>query len=278
MRLNFISYKELVNDTRALASKLKPHDLVVAIPRSGLIPGCIISELWGKPLTTPDMVAKDKPEVLSYGRRLQGGLPSIGSILVIDDSFNHGNELDKCKEKLKSVPKGIHITYAAVYGRKNDKGCLCYKLVPQPRQFEWNWLHHESIEATCFDMDGVLCVKPTHMENDYGDNYEVFLKFTKPKFIPQVAIPAIITGRLEKYRPQTEAWLDKHNVNYKELIMRKDPGTPHAEHKANHLKLDRLKHCKFVEDEPAQAKAIANLADRPVICVSEMKVYNKEVN
>ena len=44
---------------------------------------------------------------------------------------------------------------------------------------------------------------------------------------------AICTGRLEKYRPQTEAWLKKHGIRYNDLIMFN--GTK-EERDSNHLK------------------------------------------
>jgi hypothetical protein len=47
--------------------------------------------------------------------------------------------------------------------------------------------------------------------------------------VPNFEIDAVVTGRLEKYRPQTEQWLANNGVGYKELRMRQDPGTDDGE-------------------------------------------------
>lgn len=63
------------------------------------------------------------------------------------------------------------------------------------------------------DIDGVLCADPTPEENDDGEKYRHFLLNTPPLFIPKVTIGTLVTSRLEKYRPETEAWLQKNHVN-----------------------------------------------------------------
>lgn len=269
--LNFVKYDQLIKDAGRMAELIPKHDIVLAIPRSGLIPANVIAERWGVPVTTPELFIEHV--LLGFGSRVRcmevGNNPSV---LVVDDSCNKGCEMDRVK-KLLSCFDGIKFTYACVYASEraviDKKIDFFQRLVPQPRLFEWNWLHHEGLSNFCFDIDGVLCREPTAEENDYGPKYEKFLENTEPRFIPSCVIPRIITGRLEKYRFQTEAWLKKHGVKYKELVMRKDSAVPHHVHKLKNL----LPDCGLVEDEPDQAEYVAMFSGRAVLCVSQMKVF-----
>ncbi|MGB3626238.1 MAG: glycosyltransferase, partial [Henriciella sp.] len=105
---------------------------------------------------------------------------------------------------------------------------------------------------------------------DDGPKYIDFLLNAEPLFIPQKEISAIVTSRLEKYRPETESWLAAHNVAYKELIMLDLPSAAerrrlraHAPFKAEvyGARDDIL----FVESNFRQARDIAQLTDKPVI-------------
>jgi hypothetical protein len=59
------------------------------------------------------------------------------------------------------------------------------------------------------DLDGVICEdEPTDKSAD-----------AKPLFVPSYPLVAIITDRLEKYREETQRWLNKNNVKYDRLFM-----------------------------------------------------------
>lgn len=267
--LTFISYAELVKDAGLFSEQLEKHDIVVGIPRSGLIPAQVIAERWNVPMSTPSLMRNKV--ILEHGHRLK--IPTeIKSILVIDDTVNVGKEMAKAREMLSKVPQEVKITYAAVYATNSTVPCTFFKILPQPRVFEWNWTHHNIIDQCCCDMDGVLCRPPTPQENDYGENYEKFLANTEPRYIPSRELKAIITGRLEKYRKQTEDWLFKHGVKYGELIMRENAKIPHHEHKSVMLH-GKFPMTMFIEDEPAQAQAIHELTKQPVLCVTNWKVH-----
>jgi uncharacterized HAD superfamily protein len=211
--------------------------------------------------------------ILNCGRRIKH-LSKVNSVLVVDDSTNSGFEIKETKKLLKDIPKEVKVTYAAIYGSDwHGEADYIVRRIPQPRMFEWNWLNHDNIEQCGMDMDGVLCEKPTPEQNDYGPNYEKFLAETAPKYIPARKIRAIITGRLEKYRPQTEAWLKKHGVQYEELLMRADAKESHSEHKIKNCL--KIRTPLFVEDEYWQAEEISNNINIFVLCVSNWKVHPK---
>jgi hypothetical protein len=265
--MEVVTYQQLLADVTQMSYRMPRFDLVVGIPRSGMIPATMLALHWNVPITTPKLL----PGVLDAGNRL-GETGDFKKILVIDDSHFRGTSIAKVKEQLKWI--GVEVKYAAVYSsNRNHDLDYCYKYVPQPRLFEWNWLHHDLMSKACFDIDGVLCRPPTSEENDYGPKYDLFLERTEPRYIPALPIMAIITGRLERYREATEAWLLKHGVRYGELIMRQDASTGIIHHKSTHYaKMGAL----FIEDEIWQAKGISHNTEKPVLCVTDMKLYERE--
>jgi orotate phosphoribosyltransferase len=143
-------------------------------------------------------------------------------------------------------------------------------------------MHHPGVvPKSCFDLDGVLCRNPTPTENDDGPRYREFLSTVEPLVAPSKPIGWIVTARLEKYRAETEAWLDAHGIEYGELIMldlpdketRQRLGT-HAEFKAGvYGDLDAV---LFVESDHSQAMEIARLTDRPVYSVEHNQVIRQD--
>ena len=127
----------------------------------------------------------------------------------------------EAKERIESSECIHELHYFAAYVTPEGRS-LCdeyAELIPNPRRFEWNILSSRGIGKYCFDMDGVLCVDPTPEQNDDGKQYEEFIRSTKPLYIPDHKIGWIVTSRLEKYRSQTEEWLERYGVQYGELRM-----------------------------------------------------------
>lgn len=78
---------------------------------------------------------------------------------------------------------------------------------------------HSKKGIICSDMDGVICENcPPGVDAD-EDRYLEWLDNAKPYMIPAFEIDVIVSGRLEKYREQTEHWLKKYKVRYKELCL-----------------------------------------------------------
>lgn len=91
--------------------------------------------------------------------------------------------------------------------------------VPSPRFFEWNFRNHPVAQISAYDFDGVLCFDPSRRENDDGRRYLEFLANAQPLFVPKYRISVIVTSRLEKYRQQTEEWLNRNGIEFNELVM-----------------------------------------------------------
>lgn len=246
-------------------------DVVVGIPRSGMIPAAILSTQLQLPLADVETFARG----MAWGR---SGVPESAKsrVLLVDDTSNRGGAMARAVERIRN--KASEITRFAVYGPyRGDLSIIdifC-EIVPGPRAFEWNMAKHRRLPRWGFDFDGVLCRDPDKSENDDGPRYVEFLKNAEPLFIPRRPIGHIVTGRLEKYRGETEGWLNRHGIEFQALHM-----TPF------HSKQERMSAMKFaggrggwkarivrelgvemfIESCPKQAGIIAREAQIPVFC------------
>ncbi|WP_067561836.1 hypothetical protein [Halofilum ochraceum] len=127
------------------------------------------------------------------------------------------------------------------------------------------------VGAFCIDIDGVLCVDPAPAENDDGRRYRRFLRGARPLTLPTHEVGWLVTSRLERYRAETEDWLSRHGVRYRDLLMMDYPNQA-ARQQARAY--DRFKADAylatgaelFVESAPHTAEGIARLSGRPVFC------------
>jgi len=256
MTFSFISYQEFIEDCKEFIQTLPKFPKVSYIPRSGIIPAFMYSKQFNSNLIPLKQADKNT--------------------LVFDDSVRFGRKLNEVQ---KSSPEP---TYAVIY-YSQDKGMnykldFKYKFIETPRLFEWNWINQEHIiNRACFDFDGVLCHFPREDLSSGKIDYKEFLKNAIPKFIPDYEIGAICTGRLEKYRKETEEWLKKHNVKYRKLLM---VNATEEERMMNRLhtkpkieEYSKMGYVLFVEDETYQALQINHFTNKPVLDVTKWKIY-----
>lgn len=255
----------------------RQFDCVVGIPRSGMIPASIIATHLQMPLASPEGYAAG----IIHGR---SGAPAQAGrrVLLVDDSCNKGRAMTRA---VKLLPRGTQAIRLAVFGPYQvDPASVCdiwFETVRGPRVFAWNMLKHIRLPRWGFDFDGVLCRDNTKAENDDGPRYADFLMSAEPLFLPQRPIGHIITGRAEKYRGETEAWLRRHGVQFESLTM-----TPW------HTKAERMSAMKFtggrgawkaeqarrlgvemfIESCPKQAGIIAREAQIPVFCTATQEL------
>ncbi len=281
--MNFRTVAELNNDIRNWIHLLpKDLDLIVGIPRSGLLAGTLLALYMNLPLADVDGLCEGR--LLSTGRRfdrIKLDFSRINKVLVLDDSVNSGEQMSEVRAKIEAAHLPYQIYYAAVYA---SPGGHCYvdywyEIVDNPRCFEWNIMHHPILKESCIDIDGVLCRDPTAEENDDGQKYCEFLTSVDPFLIPTKPIGWIVTCRLEKYRPITEEWLHDHGIQYNHLIMMDLPDKEtrialggHAEFKANVYKKSEA--VLFIESSLIQAAEIARLAGKPVLCTENWQIIN----
>jgi uncharacterized HAD superfamily protein/pyrimidine operon attenuation protein/uracil phosphoribosyltransferase len=277
------TYSDLSADIKKNVHKFQcgNFDLVVGIPRSGMIPAYMIALLLNKSCTDLRSLIEDLP--LQKGSRPLGCAiqkPSDAKrVLLVDDSIWSGNAM---KSALQQIPDDVKekITTLAVYSTERVRDdidiTLCY--VQPPRVFEWNIFHHGVIAHACVDIDGVLCQDPTREQNDDGECYKNFLLNATPLILPSGTINTLVTNRLEKYRPETEEWLRRHHVKYDKLLMLDLPSAKerqrlrlHAAYKGEYYKTSS--HRLFIESESGQAKEIAKISQKPVFCIESNQMY-----
>jgi len=256
----------------------RDFDLIVGIPRSGMLPANLLALYLNRPYT--DIHSFLNGHIYKAGARGQFfDIKEFKKILVVDDSIASGSAMDKCRESLKDLSSDFQIEYCAIYVIPGKEKLVDYyfEIVPLPRYFQWNIFNHTSLEKACFDIDGVLCVDPTEEQNDDGPIYKDFILNAPPLFIPGSKIGTIVTSRLEKYRKETETWLAANKIRYNELVLLDLPdkearmrANSHAEHKAKTYKSSE--YVLFIESSLSQAIEINRITKKPVLCTENFEM------
>lgn len=273
--MNYRSYEDLVNDTRALIKKLRPpYRGVVSIPRSGNIAASIIALHFNIPFYTVDEISLSgglKENSLS-GR--QKGLPRDGKLIIVDDSCNSGRRVNLSKEAINQL--GFECEVAVLYAHQHVINIPDYyvHLINQPRSFEWNIFHHPWLERSGSDIDGVVCPDPPRGIDEVS-NEAAYINHitTAPVLHPMTwKVDAFVTSRLEKYRPQTEGWLKRNGFQYNKLIMSRY-ATAQERRAANNYGVHKGEEYKkhdwvlYIESALYQAEVIRKISGKSVFCV-----------
>lgn len=276
--MNFRSIADLSETVRSNLWRLPADiDIVVGIPRSGMLIASMIALYRNLPLTDLDGYLTGRQFGIGHTRRHPASTAhAIRHALVVDDSCRTGTSMLKARSQLEAQTQNSFTTCVGYGVACNNPGVdHVLEVVAEPRIFEWNFMHHPFVERACFDIDGVLCHDPTWAQNDDGERYIEFLNNAAPLFNPRRRIARLVTSRLEKYRSQTEDWLHEHGYEFSELIMLDCPDAAtrrrlnmHADFKAN-----AYRSCDsplFIESELRQARDIARLSGKPVISIQGM--------
>ncbi len=273
--MRYVTIAELSGLIRKNLWKI-PHDIdvVVGIPRSGMLAANMIALYLNTNLSDIDSFVDGRifKNGLSRGNTVRS-CNVIRKVLIVDDSIGGGTSIKEAKRKLESIQnKGYEYTFcvpiATSIGAKMVD--LFFEIIDEDRIFEWNLFHHGFLGNACVDIDGVLCCDPE--EDDDGEKYLAFLQSAKPLFLPTVKINTLISCRLEKYREQTEKWLNDNNISYQNLVMLNFPDKAsrvkwgkHGEYKGEYYKKSECD--LFIESSRNQASIIATISKKPVICV-----------
>lgn len=281
-------YRSFVDLSRTVQDNLhripRDVDLVVGVPRSGLLPASMVALALNLPLADIDGFVAGR--MLSAGNTRRRGLfdqsiEEFRRILVVDDSVRTGGSMREARAKLADLPRQERLMFCAIYGDGDVHidADLVLEAVPEPRIFQWNLMHHSIVSKSCFDIDGVLCFDPSHHDNDDGERYLAFLNEARPLMTPTHRLGHLVTSRLERYRPQTEAWLAAQGIEYDRLWMLDLPSAEerrkagaHGRFKAEvYSKLDAV---LFIESEERQAIEIARLSGKPVLSIESHSIID----
>lgn len=252
-------------------------DLVVGVPRSGLLAANLLSLMANIPLTDLDSLLDGRlytPGTTKATARTTRPLEEMRRILILDDSISGGTAMARARERVARSGIAAEFIFAAVYATQphHPEADMVFEQVPLPRIFQWNFMHHVALERACVDIDGVLCLDPTEDQNDDGDRYRQFLGDAIPLHATSRKIGWLVTSRLEKYRDLTEAWLKAQGIEYGELVMLDLPSKAERQRLGAHgsFKAEvyrRTDSTLFIESEERQAEAIARLSGKPVLCI-----------
>ena len=282
-----------VSDLTAMALELarvipvSRFDYIIAVSRSGLLPGSVIATLWHKPLMIASPVRRGLVDP-GHGWRLSGGRMEYGNgpALLVDDTAAYGNTLRTVVDNLRTVVDVRQIKVAVCYAAEEALTVCDYvgAVLPRPHYLQWCIMNTGWITAFAFDMDGVICDDPHCF--DEAPEYQEFVRNARPRLLPLRHPATIVTARHETVRAETMAWLNRHGVRVSRLIMWE--GAPRerwlqpdtvARWKANVLRTLASEGVHgYVESDVFQAEVIAHEAKIPVVCPSARRVFNAELH
>lgn len=248
------------------------YDCVIGIPRSGLWVASVLALKFGKPLSTPNAFMQGEVWQSLHVKR-----QDVRSILLVEDDVIYGKQILKAKQQLEQFDSSLRIDTASLFATSKGRKLIdyCYQIRNPPLLYEWVLLTNMAeLGKLAVDMDGVLCEEcPVGYDAD-EEKYAKWLETAKPYMIPQYPVEAVVTSRLEKYRVQTEIWLQKHNVKYNVLCMLQLPSKQDRtleniiEHKVKVLNV--VKPFWYWESNMVEAEAIKSKAHLPTLCVGNM--------
>ncbi|WP_404422118.1 phosphoribosyltransferase [Nibricoccus sp. IMCC34717] len=279
--MNYRNVEDLANTIRNNVGYFRTFDLIVGIPRSG-IPAASLAALMA------NTAFQSLPEFLAGGVPMNGfrlkAKRKISKVLVLDDSCNQGNEMNRVRAMCTRIEGDYKLEFAAVYCTETGKSSVdrYFEIVEYPRMFEWNILSHPLLAHALLDFDGVLCEDPSANLNDDGPLYREFVLTAKPLHIPASAIGGIVSARLNKYRDDCETWLKTHHIKYSKLHLlegytaeERRIKQPHAKFKAEIYAGDASK-ILFIESSAEQASEIFKLTQKPVFCIENNQMLDSK--
>jgi len=285
--MNFISLAELYRDVAVWERQLPHFDAVCGVPRSGLIPSTYIALRRNIRLVElSDLLRQPAGAIARAHLRPNNpicryNIPYGNKLLIVDDSSSSDSVTFTGLREQLATQTDLQITYGAVYRSSKKSLVDCYyREVTQPRMFEWNWWRNWWTQYALCDLDGVLC-EDWKGKSEVTDDIEFarHVKEVAPLYIPQMPIKAVVTSRIEKYRKETEKWLDKHNVMYSKLIMH-PASTPEQRRQMNDHAIRKAEAYMqipesnlFIESDVKQAAQIFKLTQRPVLCIDSMTMF-----
>jgi uncharacterized HAD superfamily protein/hypoxanthine phosphoribosyltransferase len=280
-----MNYRSISDMNAAIVKNMHrlPRDLnlIVGVPRSGLLSANLFALMGNVHLSDLDSYLEGRVYTAgtTKAHSLRNAEDGPRKVLILDDSINSGASMQVVRDRVAAAGFDDEVIFAAVYGNraKHPECDMVFEVVPQPRIFQWNFMHHVALERACVDIDGVLCHDPDEDENDDGAAYVSFLTSARPLYGMTRPIGALVTSRLEKYRPQTQAWLSQMGVKYRDLVMLDLPSKAERQRLAAHGSFKAEYYRKspfdlFIESENAQARTIARMSGKPVLCLETHKL------
>jgi orotate phosphoribosyltransferase len=210
--MHYRSVRDLTEHVREWSERLPPEvDLVVGIPRSGLLVANLVALYRNIPMTDVEGLLAGR--LLSAGKRITPEQAVLShdrprQILVVDDSLWSGGQLGKVRDRIIAADLPHNVRYGAVYVVPESARLVdtFHSKVPIPRVFEWNILHHPLLGMSCVSFEA-LAGQPAH-----GD-------LPPPRLQPTYRISHIVAMQPPEAEAGVQAWLQRHGIVYDQLVL-----------------------------------------------------------
>lgn len=278
--MNYRSIADM-NDTivRNLHRLPRDIDLVVGIPRSGLIAANLVSLAANIPMTDLDGFVAGRVYSSGVTKRrpaLDRETSRMRKVLILDDSINGGDAMRQARARMAATGTNADMIFSAVYGSfaVYEEADFIFEVVPWPRLFQWNFMHHKFLERSCIDVDGVLCIAPAGGEGEDRPAFTDDLSRMRALYLPTRKVRHLVTARPRADLPRLEDWLAAHRIAYDELIALDPDGArdPAMRGKAKAMLYRGCDADLFIEGDRDQAAAIARLSGKPVLCTASQRM------
>jgi hypoxanthine phosphoribosyltransferase len=252
--LHYRSLHDLTSDIAKNIHKVQQQDfdLIVGIPRSGMIPAYTIALYLNVNVTDVDGLIHN--HLLQKGKTRSPKHNIVAPqdakrILLVDDSIFTGTSLVELVESFEPSLRE-KITTCAIYSthKKRDDIDIYFEYVPNPRAFEWNIFHRDILRTSAVSVEGVLCTQEDSTVLE-GESYTHHLSHTRPNMLPTYTINTLVSNKSSAYKEELSSWLDKHNIQYNNLVMLDVPASESVDHKARLYKENKELTMFFEYDE-----------------------------
>lgn len=294
----FITTADMVNRATRLCEKVPPVKGVIGLPRSGMIPASVVSVNLSVPLysLSGGNIKKLNSRSEQGGSRMSEFKPADNDLpfLVVDDTSYSGTELKRTRKLLKEKYPDKNFIFTTIYtipdvecrtdDEENPLLDIPNAYAPYPHILEWNFFNAHTTSHGIFDLDGVFCEDcPTDLDKNEKD-YIKWMENVKPikSRIPQLfPCMAICTARLEKYREETERWLEKHGIRYRKLIMFEGTREQRDQNHVKNVSEYKSKHFNehYVDPEDGYISSVGDKAyGHPVFFVESCPNQSRLIN
>lgn len=254
-------------------------DLIVGVPRSGILPAITIALLLNLRYADLDNLCEGRLSGTGStkpGSRLIADLREAKHVLVIDDSLNRGYAMKEVRARLAQAGVGAKVSLCAIYVVPGGEAevDVAFEVVPLPRIFEWNLPHHLYMQRTCMSIEGVLCRSPLPAEGAGAAAYARFLDETQPLMRPTQRIACLLSAQSEQHRAEVEAWLARHGILHERLVMLDLPADPGGAALVKARFYGASPHMLFIEGDDEQSAAIAQISGKPVLSMERQDIVS----
>lgn len=272
---NFVSIETLMLWTSEwMQTVALDYDIIIGVPRCGLLVASIIAAKGGKALASTDTVSRGE----LWNSRRAISLDCAKRVLLVDDSLGTGKTIQRHQQAIKARYPHLEVDTASMIVHRENYHMVdyYYKIIPTPLILEWEIMDEAKVDILAVNMEGVLCQPYQDSPGRNEEEYLRWVKGAKPYMIPSYHFDAVLSDRSERYRAESEEWLRIHNVQYRELRFSDligpgvDQGVPNQQ-KIEHL--NELKPQMFFEYSMTSAQAIWDLTKIPTLSFEAMVLF-----